>query len=87
MAWLLLPALSTISSRREWQPFCEALLARHRQRQDCAGGAEAPRLISIDWPGFGDSDRPCLPYDAKLLAGFLVDFVRDRCPADRSGRS
>ncbi len=45
-------------------------------------GAEAPGIISVDWPGFGDSDRPCLPYDAELLASFLADFVRDHCPAD-----
>lgn len=73
-AWLLLPALSTISSRQEWEPFAAATCRRL--------GAEAPRLISVDWPGFGDSDRPRLPYDAGLLARFLADFVRDHCPAD-----
>ncbi|MCP9901852.1 alpha/beta hydrolase [Cyanobium sp. Cruz CV13-4-11] len=73
-AWLLLPALSTISSRQEWEPFAAAISRRQ--------GAEAPRLISVDWPGFGDSDRPRLPYDAELLARFLADFVRDHCPAD-----
>ncbi|MFM7639961.1 MAG: alpha/beta fold hydrolase [Cyanobium sp.] len=73
-AWLLLPALSTISSRQEWEPFVAAIGRRQ--------GAEVPRLISIDWPGFGDSDRPRLAYDAALLARFLADFVRDHCPAD-----
>lgn len=73
-AWLLLPALSTISSRQEWESFVAAISRRQ--------GAEAPRLISVDWPGFGDSDRPRLPYDAELLARFLADFVRDHCPAD-----
>lgn len=77
-AWLLLPALSTISSRREWQPLIEALLAR----QAGAPEAQAPRLISVDWPGFGDSDRPRLAYDAELLARFLADLRRDCCPAD-----
>lgn len=73
-AWLLLPALSTISSRREWEPLGAAIGERK--------GAEALRLISVDWPGFGDSERPRLAYDAALLARFLADFVRDHCPSD-----
>lgn len=72
--WLLLPALSTISSRQEWEPFVATISRRQ--------GAEAPRLISVDWPGFGDSDRPHLAYGPQLLARFLADFVRDHCPAD-----
>jgi pimeloyl-ACP methyl ester carboxylesterase len=75
-AWLLLPALSTISSRQEWDP----LLKAWRDRAPSAGGG-AP-LITVDWPGFGDSERPPLPYSAELLARFLVDFQRDCCPAD-----
>ncbi len=78
-AWLLLPALSTISSRREWQPFSAAVLERHggpSQREE----AERPRLISVDWPGFGASERPRLAYDAELLARFLADFRREVCP-------
>lgn len=73
-AWLLLPALSTISSFREWQPFCAAIGERF--------GAAAPRLISVDWPGFGESARRRVPYDAALLACFLADFSRDFCPTD-----
>jgi len=73
-AWLLLPALSTISSRQEWDPFVAAISRRQ--------GAEAPRLISLDWPGFGDSDRPRLPYDAELLAQCLADFAGDHGLAD-----
>ena len=75
-AWLLLPALSTISSRQEWQPFCDAI-------PDGPGEpSERPRLISLDWPGFGESDRPRLPYDAELLALFLADVRREVCPTD-----
>ncbi len=75
-AWLLLPALSTISSRQEWQPFIEAICG-------CSGDADSlPRLISVDWPGFGGSERRRLAYDADLLAAFLVDFRRDCCPED-----
>lgn len=73
-AWLLLPALSTISSRSEWQPFVAAVSERR------SSTSETPRLISLDWPGFGDSQRPRLPYDAELLARFLADFRRDVCP-------
>lgn len=73
-SWLLLPALSTISSRREWEPFCAAIGERK--------GPEALRLIRVDWPGFGESERPRLPYDAALLARFLADFRRDGCPED-----
>lgn len=76
-AWLLLPALSTISSRREWQPFCDALLARGHSNHH-----QPPRLIRVDWPGFGDSDRPRLRYDAELLAHFLTDVRRELCPSD-----
>ncbi len=81
-AWLLLPALSTISSRQEWQPFGAALLERQTHGHDQGQGVEAPRLISLDWPGFGESERPRMPYDAALLARFLADFRRDCCPAD-----
>jgi pimeloyl-ACP methyl ester carboxylesterase len=45
--WLLLPALSTVSSRGEWTALAEAV---GDQRQ----------LVSFDWPGFGDSERAAL---------------------------
>jgi pimeloyl-ACP methyl ester carboxylesterase len=75
-AWLLLSALSTISSRREWEPYCEAI----DQREDDA--SKRPRLIRLDWPGFGESDRLRLACDAELMARFLLDVRRDVCPAD-----
>ncbi len=56
--WLLLPALSTVSSRGEWTALAEAV---GDQRQ----------LVSFDWPGFGDSDRPPIRYDASLLRSAL----------------
>jgi hypothetical protein len=76
-AWLLLPALSTISSRSEWTPFCEAIAGRPHP-----SSLQPPRLIRLDWPGFGASERPRLPYDAELLARFLAEVRRDICPAD-----
>lgn len=75
-AWLLLPALSTISSRVEWQPFVSEVGER------LSSASETPQLISLDWPGFGESERLRLPYNAALLARFLVEFRRDCCPAD-----
>lgn len=56
--WLLLPALSTVSSRGEWKALAEAV-------------ADQRQLVSFDWPGFGDSDRPAMPYDAALLGSAL----------------
>jgi pimeloyl-ACP methyl ester carboxylesterase len=33
--------------------------------------ADQRQLVSFDWPGFGDSDRPAMPYDAALLRSAL----------------
>jgi pimeloyl-ACP methyl ester carboxylesterase len=68
--WLLLPALSTVSSRSEWKPLVETV---GDQRQ----------LVSFDWPGFGDSDRPAIPYDAPLLRSALravLSYIRATHP-------
>ena len=81
-AWLLLPALSTISSRNEWQPFCDVFGDGMAEPKGSA--FERPRLIRVDWPGFGDSGRPQLPYSPELLAQFLVEIRRDICPIDCS---
>ncbi len=81
-AWLLLPALSTISSRREWEPFCTALLQSDGQHQAPDKAVDLPSLNSVDWPGFGESERARMPYDAELLASFLSDFRSDCCPAN-----
>jgi pimeloyl-ACP methyl ester carboxylesterase len=62
--WLLLPALSTVSSRGEWQALATAV---HDRIQ----------LVSFDWPGFGDSDRPALAYDAALLRTCLDAVLTD----------
>ena len=81
-AWLLLPALSTISSRREWQPFAMAVVDTFAARQASPTAAPPARLIAIDWPGFGESDRPRIAYNAELMARCLVDVRRDLCPTD-----
>jgi pimeloyl-ACP methyl ester carboxylesterase len=56
--WLLLPALSTVSSRGEWKPLAEAV-------------GDQRHLVSFDWPGFGESDRPAIAYDASFLRSAL----------------
>ena len=61
---LLLPAFSTVSSRAEMAGIAQ-ILAQHFQ------------VIALDWPGFGDSDRPSIQYGPALYRQLLQDFVRD----------
>lgn len=61
---LLLPAFSTVSCRAELSQLA-ARLARHCQ------------VTAIDWPGFGESDRPPLDYRPELYRQFLRDFSRE----------
>jgi len=56
---LLLPALSSISSRREMHP----LQARLAQRYS---------TLSVDWPGFGDGARPQVDWTPEAYAAFLA---------------
>lgn len=60
---LLLPALSSISSRMEMQGIAERL-ADHFQ------------VVAVDLPGFGQSDRPTIDYRPALYHAFLRDFVQ-----------
>jgi pimeloyl-ACP methyl ester carboxylesterase len=60
---LLLPALSTISSREEMQGLAAYLALKHQ-------------VVLLDWLGFGDSDRPALDYTPGLYTAFLRDFVQ-----------
>jgi len=62
---LLLPALSTISTRDEWKAVAEAL-------------ADEFTITTVDWPGFGARPHPRAHYDQDLLLAFLVAFVRSR---------
>ncbi|MBE9122438.1 alpha/beta hydrolase [Tychonema sp. LEGE 07199] len=59
---LLLPAFSTVSTREEMRPLAE-LLAPNFQ------------VVSVDWPGFGESSRPRTDYEPQLYHQFLKDFV------------
>ena len=58
---LLVPALSTVSTRGELRPLAHHLGSR--------------RCIITDWPGFGDTARPRLDYDRALCRGFLEALV------------
>ncbi len=61
---LLLPAFSTVCSREEVAEIATAL-------------APEFRVTTVDFPGFGDSDRSRLQYNPELYQQFLTDFIRD----------
>ena len=56
---LLLPALSSISSRREMQALQQRLAPRYS-------------TLSVDWPGFGEDARPQLDWTPDAYAAFLA---------------
>jgi pimeloyl-ACP methyl ester carboxylesterase len=58
---LMLPAMSTVSTRAELRA-----LASH---------FEGRRCIITDWPGFGDTARPRLDYDRALCRCFMEELV------------
>ena len=64
---LLLPALSSISTRREMHPLMRGL-------------AVWAHVIAPDWPGFGDQPRPAIAWTPDALSSFLDWFVREQIP-------
>jgi len=64
---LLLPALSSISTRREMRPLQARLSARFR-------------TVSADWPGFGDRPRPRLHWRPETYAAFLTFLINTLKP-------
>jgi pimeloyl-ACP methyl ester carboxylesterase len=64
---LLLPAFSTVSSRGEVAEIATIL-------------AKEFRVTTVDFPGFGDSDRSPIQYHPDLYQQFLTDFVREVVP-------
>jgi pimeloyl-ACP methyl ester carboxylesterase len=54
---LLLPAFSTVSTRGEMRGIAERL-SSHFQ------------VLTLDWPGFGESERPSIDYQAALYTSF-----------------
>jgi pimeloyl-ACP methyl ester carboxylesterase len=59
---VMLPALSSISTRREMQPLQERLAA-------------AFTTVAIDWPGFGDAPRPAAQWQPEAYRAFLADVL------------
>jgi pimeloyl-ACP methyl ester carboxylesterase len=55
---LMLPALSSISTRAEMHPLMERLAPRFR-------------VIALDWPGFGTQARPAMRWTPEALSAFL----------------
>jgi len=64
---LLLPALSSISTRHEMQPLQERL-------------APSFSTISIDWPGFGELPKPYVDWRPELYEAFLTHLLTHVAP-------
>ncbi|KAJ7563839.1 hypothetical protein O6H91_03G128000 [Diphasiastrum complanatum] len=63
---LLLPTISDVSTTEEWHDVATNLVAR--------SGPKQWRALTVDWPGFGLSDRPSLDYTVDLMESFLADY-------------
>lgn len=59
---LLLPALSSISTRREMRPLQERL-------------AQTFTTIAVDWPGFGNLDKPYVDWRPEIYEAFVRDLL------------
>ena len=64
---LLLPALSSISTRYEMRPLQERL-------------SENFQIVAADWPGFGDQPRPPHDWQADICAKFLTYLIGTLSP-------
>jgi pimeloyl-ACP methyl ester carboxylesterase len=64
---LLLPALSSISTRQEMAPLQARLAKRFA-------------TVCTDWPGFGDRPRPFVDWTPAAMVAFLAFALRELCP-------
>jgi pimeloyl-ACP methyl ester carboxylesterase len=64
---LLLPALSSISTRGEMRPLQERL-------------ANEFATVAVDWPGFGDLPRPVVSWHPDAYRSFLADVLAQERP-------
>ena len=64
---LMLPALSSISTRMEMWPLQERLGSRFT-------------TLAIDWVGFGDRPRPALRWSPEIYRNFLAYLLNDVVP-------
>jgi pimeloyl-ACP methyl ester carboxylesterase len=60
---LLLPALSSISTRAEMRPLADAL-------------ASTFTTVAVDWPGFGDRPRPAVAWEPEAFRDFLAFLLQ-----------
>ena len=60
---LLLPALSSISTRAEMRALADAL-------------GPGFTTIAVDWPGFGELPRPAVAWEPEAYRAFLADILR-----------
>lgn len=65
---LLLPALSSISTRHEMDGLASRLSGRFR-------------VVTVDWPGFGEDAKPQMDWIPDLMTRFLETFL-DEVEAD-----
>ncbi len=68
---LLLPALSSISTRREMQPLQDRL-------------AQSFTTVSVDWPGFGELPKPYVDWRPEIYSAYLTHLLTHVVP-DPSG--
>jgi len=61
---VLLPALSSISTRDEMHPLLTRLASRFR-------------AVAVDWPGFGNRPRPNFDWSPELLSKYLNWFLTE----------
>ena len=59
---LLFPAFSTVSMRSEMSGIAQQLASKYK-------------VVTVDFPGFGDSGRPKADYSPALYSDFIEDFV------------
>lgn len=64
---VLLPALSSISTRAEIRPLFDRL-------------APGFRVVTVDWPGFGVLPRPRADWTPEILSAFLNWFLSEIVP-------
>jgi pimeloyl-ACP methyl ester carboxylesterase len=64
---LLLPALSSISTREEMRPLQMLLSASYA-------------TVSVDWPGFGDQPRPSIDWRPDAYRAFLAHVLAEVAP-------
>ena len=68
---VLLPALSSISTRAEMRPLFDRL-------------APVFRVTTVDWPGFGDLARPRADWSPEAMSAFLNWFLSEIVPTPHS---